>query len=365
MMRVAGIMSGTSLDGVSAAIIDIGRKVETVAHLTIPYSKALRARILAVSDATCQTREISRLNFELGGVYAQALADTCRKGGVPEETLQLIGCHGQTIYHEGSGRHRNTLQIGEASVLAERFGIPVVSDFRTRDVAAGGTGAPLVPFADVLLFHRAGRNRVALNIGGIANITVLPGKLNEVIAFDTGPGNMVMDQLAELATGGRQTFDRGGRIAARGHLNEPLLDRLLRAPWFRLPPPKSAGREEYGREFAQGLVGTGLALEDLMATANVFTAAAIAVAVRDFAPGTQEIIAAGGGVQNPLLMANLAAQLPDCRVTVSAEYGIDPDAREAIAFAMLAYQTWRRKPGNLISVTGAKHPVVLGKLTVE
>ena len=367
-MRVAGIMSGTSLDGVDVAVVDIARgRVNTVAHYTTGYSKDLRARILAVSDAACHTRDISRLNFELGGVYARVLADCCRKSDVREESLELIGCHGQTIYHEGQGRRANTMQIGEASVLAERFGIPVVSDFRTRDMAAGGKGAPLVPFADVLLFHSARRNRIALNLGGIANFTVLPRALagGAAVAFDTGPGNMVMDQLVAHATNGRAAFDRAGGWAAQGTPNRDLLEKLLRAPWFRRKPPKTAGREQYGKAFIADLLATGLPVEDLLATANVFTAASIAQAILDFAPQTEEIIAAGGGVHNPLLMGNLAAQVPGCRITTTAEFGIDPDAKEAVAFALLAYRTVLRKPGNLPSATGARHPVVLGKLTVE
>jgi anhydro-N-acetylmuramic acid kinase len=359
-------MSGTSLDGVDVAIVDIaGRRVRTVAHHTEPYTKPLRQRILAVSDATCRTRDISRLNFELGRVYARVLEQACTKHRVAEATLELIGCHGQTIYHEGAGTQANTMQIGEASILAEKFGIPVISDFRTRDVAAGGSGAPLVPFADVLLLHSARRNRVALNIGGIANITVLPRTLKDgnAIAFDTGPGNMVMDQLVSRATGGKATFDRDGRMAARGHVNRPLLDRLLRAPWFRQTPPKTAGREQYGARFVDALSATGLSVEDLTATATAFTCAAIALAVRDHAPETEEIVTAGGGVHNPVLMAQLAAFLPGRRVTTTAEFGIDPDAKEAIAFAVLAERSWRRKPGNLPSATGARHPVILGKLT--
>jgi anhydro-N-acetylmuramic acid kinase len=256
------------------------------------------------------------------------------------------------------------MQIGEASVLAEKFAIPVVSDFRTRDVAAGGAGAPLVPFADVLLFHSPRKNRVALNIGGIANITVLPRKMAAgAVAFDTGPGNMVMDQLVAHSTSGKQSFDRNGRMASQGHPNRELLDRLLRAPWFHQKPPRTAGREQYGAAFVSKLLATGLGIPDLLATAAAFTAASIALAIRDYAPGTEEIIAAGGGVHNSLLMAQLAAFAPLCRITTTAEFGIDPDAKEAIAFAVLAARTWRREPGNLPSATGARHPVILGKLT--
>ena len=343
-MRVAGIMSGTSLDGIDVAIVDIqGRGIETVAHASFPYSPALRSAILAVSDAQCATADISRLNFELGGRYAKAVAETCRRRKVPLESIELIGCHGQTVYHEGSGSKRNTLQIGEASVIAEQLGIPVVSDFRTRDIAAGGQGAPLVPLVDYLLFRSATKSRVALNIGGIANITVLPkaARPEQVIAFDTGPGNMVIDQLMALLTEGRRTFDRNGGIAAENYCNRALLDKLLRHPYYSARPPKTAGREQYGRQFIESLLATRLPIPDLIATATVFTAATIAAGIQRFAPDTQEVIAAGGGVHNAQLMAQLEAFLPGCRVATTAEFRVDPDAKEAIAFAMLAHRTWK------------------------
>ena len=354
-MRVAGIMSGTSLDGIDVAIVEInGKRIQTLQHSTTPYPKATRDRILSAATPA----EISRLNFELGELYAKAVAASGEK-------VELVGCHGQTIYHEGSGKHPNTLQIGEASVIAERLGIPVVSDFRTRDVAAGGYGAPLVPFVDFLLFQSTKQNRVALNIGGIANITVLPrgGTADKVIAFDTGPGNMVVDQLVERMTSGQRQFDRDGVIAARGRVNKALLKSVLRDRYYRARPPKTAGREQYGKRFVDHFVAAGLAMEDLIATATALTAASIAAGIQRFAPATQELVAAGGGVHNRQLMAQLAAFLPDCRITTSAEFGIDPDAKEAIAFAVLAHRTWNRQPGNLPSATGAHHPVILGKVT--
>ena len=369
-MRVAGIMSGTSLDGIDVAIVDIrGRAIETVAHASFPYSPALRSAILAVSNAECSTGDISRLNFELGGRYAKAVAATCRRRNVPLESIELIGCHGQTVYHEGAGVNRNakrnTLQIGEASVIAEQLGIPVVSDFRPRDIAAGGQGAPLVPLVDYLLFRSATKSRVALNIGGIANITVLPknARPEQVIAFDTGPGNMVIDQLVTLLSQGRETFDRNGRIAAENDCNHALLNKLLRDPYYSAAPPKTAGREQYGREFIESLLATRLPILDLIATATVFTAATIAAGIRRFAPETQEVIAAGGGVHNTQLLVQLEAFLPRCRVTTTAEFHVHPDAKEAIAFAVLAHRTWKRQTGNLPSATGARHAVVLGKVT--
>lgn len=350
-MRVAGVMSGTSLDGIDVAIVEIsGRRVATIGFQSTPYSEEVRRAILAVSNTTTTTGEISRLNFALGELYARAVLRACRRYG----PVELIGCHGQTIYHEGGA---STLQIGEAAVIAERTGVPVVSDFRTRDIAAGGEGAPLVPFVDGLLFGKSRRTRIALNIGGIANITVLPAG----IAFDTGPGNMVIDGLAREYTGGRQNFDRGGRIAARGTLNRALLELLLADPYYRMKPPKSAGREQYGAEFVLRLKQTGLPLADLIATATVLTAASIAMAAAPFAP--EEMIVSGGGAHNPQIMAHLAGFLPGVAMAKSGDYGIDGDAKEAIAFAILAYQTWHRKPGNLPSATGARRPVILGKLT--
>ncbi len=359
-MRVAGIMSGTSLDGIDVAVVDIsGKRIGTIAHSTTPYAPTTRQRILAASSAA----DISRLNFELGELYAKAVARTCRRFQIPLESLDLIGCHGQTIYHEGRA---NTLQIGEAAIIAERLRIPVVSDFRTRDIAAGGQGAPLVPFTDFRLFASAKVNRVALNIGGIANITVLPraATANRVIAFDTGPGNIVVDQLVERMTSGKQRFDRNGAIATRGHINPPLLDSLLRDKYYKLKPPKTAGREQYSAKFVDRLLATNLPPEDLIATATALTAATIAAGVTRFAPGTQEVIAAGGGTHNRQLMAQIAAFLPDCRIGTTAEFGIDADAKEAIAFAILAHRTWRRQTGNLPSATGASRAVILGKITL-
>jgi anhydro-N-acetylmuramic acid kinase len=366
---VAGIMSGTSLDGIDVAIVDIrGARVETVAFRSRPYPRKVRAEILGVSNAPTHTAAISRLNFVLGELYAAAVIDTCRRARVPLDSVKLIGCHGQTIYHEGRGAPASTLQIGEADVIAERTGIAVVSGFRTRDMAAGGTGAPLVPFVDYLLLRHARRGRVALNIGGIANITAIPAGAGpgDVVAFDTGPGNMVVDALAWEFTKGRLHFDRGGRIAARGHVNRSLLDALLRERYYSAKPPKTAGREQYGAEFVARLKESGAPLEDLIATATVFTAATIAAAIERFVRPQQsvdELIVSGGGVHNPVIMAHLAALLPGTTVASSAAFGIDPDAKEAIAFAVLAHRTWTGKAGNLPGATGARRPVVLGKIS--
>ena len=348
-MRVCGIMSGTSLDGISLAVVEFHKGGWTLReHRDVPYSKATREGLLSISNAPTHTAEIARWNFRLAELYAKAVA----KLSTP---LDLLGCHGQTVFHEPGC----TLPLGEAQVLAERTGVPVVSNFRPRDIAAGGQGAPLVPVVDDLLFRHNKLTRVALNIGGIANVTILaPGA--ETIAFDTGPGNMIVDQLAWVASKGKLTYDRGAKLARQGTVHRGLLADLLRAPYFAQKPPKSCGREQYGREFVATLLATQLPLADLLATATVFTAASIALAVPE---ATDELIAAGGGTRNPMIMAHLAALVPRTRVTTTAEWGIPVMAKEAVAFAMLARQTWLRKTGNLPSATGARRPVVLGQIT--
>jgi anhydro-N-acetylmuramic acid kinase len=358
-MRVAGVMSGTSLDGIDVAVIDITiSQFDVVTHRTTAYPSKVRNAILAVSNTDTHTSAISRLNFELAELYARAV----RACGVPLDSIELIGSHGQTIFHERG----NTLQIGDGSVLAERTGIPVVSDFRPRDMAAGGRGAPLVPYVDYLLYRDKKIGRVSLNIGGIANITSIPAASapEQVIAFDTGPGNMVVDQLVAIHTRGKSRFDRGGKIASGGKLNQPLLDRLLKAPYFRQKPPKTAGREQYGHKFVEMLLKTGIPTEDLIATATAFSAAAIAIGIQRYVrPSPQEVIVSGGGAHNQHMLAYLTGFLPGVRVRTSSEFGIDVDAKEAIAFAVLAYETWNRTPSNLPSATGARRAVVLGKVS--
>ncbi len=363
-MKVAGIMSGTSLDGIDVAVIEIrGRRWKLLSTSFTPYPKNVREAILGVSNAHTHTASIARLHFLLGELYAEAVS---KHPGV-----ELVGCHGQTIFHESTpaliaGRRvKSTLQIGEASLIAEKLGVPVVSDFRPRDIAAGGTGAPLVPYVDYFLYRHPKRRRAALNIGGIANITYIPAKAKpeEVIAFDTGPGNMVVDALAAQATRGKLNYDLDGKLAMRGRLNPALLDRLLRDPFIRRQPPKSAGREQYGREFVERLLATGERIVDLIATATALTAAAVEYSIRQFTGPVDDLIVSGGGAHNPMMMAYLAAFLPGVRVATSADYGVDIDAKEAIAFAILAYETWRKRPSNLPSATGARHPVILGKIT--
>jgi anhydro-N-acetylmuramic acid kinase len=362
-MRIAGVMSGTSLDGIDVAVIEMGRSarsIRTVGFESRPYPDALRTAILAVSGGAGRgsTAEISRLNFELGEAYAKAVLRAVKRFG----PVDLVGCHGQTVYHEG-GEH--TLQIGEAAVIAERTGVPVVSNFRSRDIAAGGQGAPLVPYVDYLLFRHAKRTRVALNIGGIANITVIPaGAAPEgVVAFDTGPGNMVIDALAQEYSGGKLRYDRDGKIAESGDVDLALLKQLLADAYYRRKPPKSVGREQYGEAFVERLKRSGLPLTDLAATATVLTASAIAMGVLAHTGGNVDLIVSGGGAHNPQIMNHLAALLPGAAISKSSDHGVDVDAKEAIAFAVLAAETWRGRAANLPSATGAHHAVLLGGIT--
>jgi anhydro-N-acetylmuramic acid kinase len=345
-------MSGTSLDGIDVAIVEIrGRRINSVGFQSTPYPQAVRRALLGALDV----ERISGLNFRLGELYALAVLEAIKRFG----SVDLIGCHGQTIYHRG---RVHTLQIGEPAVIADRTGVPVVSNFRARDIAAGGEGAPLVPFVDYWLFRHRQRVRVALNIGGIANVTIIPpsAETENVTAFDTGPGNMVIDALAIEFTHGRQTFDRDGRIAASGRINRKLLSQLLRDSYYRRPGPKSAGREQYGAAFVERMKESEPSFENLIATATVLTATTIARALHGI---EGDLIVSGGGVHNRQLMAEIAAFLPQMHIATAADYGIDPDAKEAIAFAVLAHQTWHGRPSNLPSATGARRNVVLGSIT--
>ena len=332
--------------------------------LSVGYPEKVRAAILGVSGggegAAVRTGAISALNFELGELYGAAVLRAVKRFG----PVELIGCHGQTVYHEG-GKH--TLQIGEAGVVAERTGVPVVSNFRARDIAAGGQGAPLVPYVDYLLFRHPRRARVALNIGGIANITVIPAGAapGDVAAFDTGPGNMVIDALVREFTKGKSKYDRGGKIARSGKVNRQLLGKLLADPYYGRKWPKSVGREQYGSAFVERLKKSKLPFPDLIATATELTVATIGLGIAFSAAGRPiDLIAAGGGVHNRQIMSRLKEDLPGIQVSTSTEQGIHADAKEAIAFAILAAETWRRNPSNLPSATGARHPVILGDLTL-
>jgi anhydro-N-acetylmuramic acid kinase len=372
-------MSGTSLDGIDVAIIDITgsgfkAKINVLTSHSVPYPRKIREALFAISNASAQTGDVSRLNFLLGELYTEALEETAERADIPLSTIKLIGCHGQTIFHEGQGSQylgkkvASTFQIGESSVISERTGIDVISNFRERDVAAGGKGAPLVPYLDYMLIRHRGRGRVAVNIGGIANLTAIPPNTNtdRVIAFDTGPGNMVIDQLVTRITQGGQTYDRDGVLAASGAPDPKLLAKLLRDKYFRAKPPKTAGREQYGAEFVSKLLDTELSSEDLIATATALTAESIALSVRNFIlpeMRVDEIFVSGGGTHNPTLMNMLRKAMDSIPVMETTEVGLDVDAKEAIAFAVMAYETAHSRPSNIPMATGARRPVVLGKLT--
>lgn len=372
-------MSGTSLDGIDVAIVDITgsgfkAKINVLTSHSVPYPRNVREALFAVSNANAHTGDISRLNFILGELYAEALEETAERASIPLNTIKLIGCHGQTIFHEGQGSQylgkkvASTLQIGESSVITERTGIDVISNFRERDVAAGGKGAPLVPYLDYMLIRHRGRGRVALNIGGISNLTAIPPNTStdRVLAFDCGPGNMVIDQLVTRITSGQQCYDRDGAIAAVGNIDQKLLAKLLRDKYFRAKPPKTAGREQYGTEYVSKLLDTELSSEDLIATATALTAESIALSIRNFVMSemrVDEVFVSGGGTHNPTLMRMLRKALDPIPVMESSEVGLDVDAKEAIAFAVLAYETAHTRPSNVPAATGAKRSVVLGKVT--
>lgn len=382
-MRVIGMMSGTSADGIDAVLVRIDGQPPNIStqfekHHHVSFPTAVRNAILRIANgAAATTEEISQLNFLLGEEFARAAITACRKWRVPLAQIDLIGSHGQTIYHQGAAsrflraRVASTLQIGEPSVIAARTGVPVVADFRPADMAVGGQGAPLVPFVDYLLYRDDKRGRVALNIGGIANVTIIPRRARpgDVLAFDTGPGNMIVDALVERVTRGRAGFDRDARIAMRGHTIPALLERLMRDPYLRKKPPKTAGREQFGGAYVDQLMGWGkrrsATPEDLIRTATVFTSLSIAGALRRFVPRgvrIDDLIVAGGGARNPLMMAELAALLPGVEIIPASELGLPAEAKEAFAFAVLAYESYHGRTNNLPSATGAKRAIAMGKL---
>lgn len=374
-MIVAGIMSGTSLDGIDVAVVELeGQRITTLGFGSVPYPAAVRAALLAVSNCETHTREIARLNFLLPELYADAFHAICKKAKIDAGSVQLIGCHGQTIFHEGTAvpvygkKIASTLQIGDGNVLAARTGVPVISDFRPADMAAGGKGAPLVPYVDYILFHDEKLTRVALNIGGIANITWVPaGEGPEAIrAFDTGPGNMVVDALVSHYTDGKECFDKDGAIAAAGEVHPEVVAELLSEKFYSERPPKTAGREQYGKEFVAALLERKMSPEDTIATATYLTAAAVAEGIARFCDGEDnppdQVFVSGGGVHNRTLLRFLRAELPETEVARSEIIGIDPDSKEAVAFAVLARESWLGRTSNLPGATGAKRGAILGKV---
>jgi anhydro-N-acetylmuramic acid kinase len=413
-MLVLGLMSGTSADGIDVALARITeqaipdhdhdsqsqmlpRKIgwpqvgmpasevqrELLAHTTLPMNLRVRNEALRIGEGgKCTAGEISQLNFRVGEEFAAAAITACKKFRVNLKDLNLIGSHGQTIFHQGAPvpflgkRTGSTLQIGEPAVIAARTGVPTIGDFRVADIAAGGQGAPLVPYVDWLLLRDAKVGRVALNLGGIGNVTVLPsagsvaiGAPPQVRAFDTGASNILIDALVAHYTKGRQRFDRDARLACKGRCLTPLLTELLRDPYLRMKPPKSTGREYYGHEFVRKLLAKARRYrakpEDLLRTVTVFTALSVVDALNRFVfPQTKigQLIVSGGGARNPLIMAQLAAALSPIEVLSSSQIGVDEDSKEAYAFALLAYEAWNGRPGNLPSATGASRPVILGKI---
>jgi anhydro-N-acetylmuramic acid kinase len=397
-MTVAGVMSGTSADGINVALVRFasdgaGRArgpsphsdFKLLAHEEYPFPAPIRRAILQMMNAElARVADLARLNFLLGELYAEAVAKTARKHRVK---LDLVGCHGQTLYHQGAAERflgrklAVTWQTGEGAVIAARLRVPVVSDFRPADIAAGGKGAPLVPFLDYLLYRDRRVARIAQNIGGIANLTAIPAEasLRQVIALDTGPGNMVIDAVTEELFG--QRYDRNGKIAASGRVVEGVVAKLMRAHFFRQKPPRTAGREEFGREYVGRFLQLcrGASKPDVVATATALTARSIADAVQRFVlprfvipraatlrkQAGHQMIVSGGGAKNPTLMAMLRDVVTPLGIELhfSDEFGLPAEAKEAVAFALLAHETWHRRPSNVPSATGAKRTAVLGKIS--
>ncbi|HUG40724.1 MAG TPA: anhydro-N-acetylmuramic acid kinase [Longimicrobiales bacterium] len=378
-MRVVGLMSGTSLDGIDAALIEIdgtedGDEIawRLVAFDTLPYPRGRREEI---HDAILEgdAAHLARTHARLGEWFAEAVLRVCRAADVSLRDVDLVGSHGQTVWHQPprEGMRGSTLQLGCPATIAERTGIDVVSDFRSRDMAAGGEGAPLVSWVDQLLFT-ADHVRILQNIGGMANLTRLPPRGSDVpiIAFDTGPGNALIDTAVELATNGELTFDAEGGWARRGAVDEAFLAELMEDPFFHRAPPKSTGREAYGRAYVQTLVERRRPADrdgwaDLIATLTALTAATIAEGVRRWAdPGEAgEVLVSGGGGRNPALVEMLRSRLDPVPVRTGDALGFPPEAKEAIAFAVLAWAHAMGRPGNVPEVTGASGARVLGSYT--
>ena len=385
-MTVAGVMSGTSADGINVALVQLptrgrGRGYTLLAHAEYPFPPPVRRAILEMMNAElARVADLARLNFLLGELYAEAVAKTARRHRVK---LDLVGCHGQTLYHQGVAQRflgrqlAVSWQTGEGAVIAARLGVPVVSDFRPADMAAGGKGAPLVPFLDYFLYRDQRVARIAQNIGGIANLTAIPAgaSLRQVFAFDTGPGNMVIDAVMEELFGKR--YDRDGKVAASGRVLDGVIEKLVRAPFFRQKPPRTAGREEFGREYVGRFLQLcrGASKPDVVATATALTALSIADAVTRFVlpqfgarrkrVGQMIMIISGGGAKNPTLMAMLRDAITPLGIELhfSDEFGLPAEAKEAVAFALLAHETWHRRPSNVPSATGAKRAAILGKIS--
>ena len=370
---VVGLMSGTSIDGIDAAIVDLwfedgDLKYELRGFSTVPIPIPLRQEILEICEGRGDIRLLCRLNFLLGDLFADTVMFAIDAAGIDVSEVDLIGSHGQTVCHFPYESPPSTLQIGEPSIIAQRTGIVTISDFRPADMAVGGQGAPLVPLADHLLFADSKRGRMLLNIGGIANVTVLPSgrNLGNICAFDTGPGNMLIDAAVEYVSSGTELFDENGTRASKGEVNEKLLKSLLSHSYFCRRPPKSTGREEFGKKFFDKMIADSDCEKDsIVTTFTELSAQSISSALDFFtAESIYEIWVAGGGVHNSYLMRRLRQLISGVSVRSLAELGLDPDAREAVSFAVLANQTIHGKAGNIPEATGASSPVVLGKITL-
>ena len=378
-MIVLGLMSGTSVDGVDAAISDIRKRgerlqVKLLAFDSLAYSSPLRNRILTVSKKG-DVSEICHLNVLLGEVFAKAAHKVVKRSGLSVKKVQLIGSHGQTIYHRpqsvhepGIGSIRSTFQIGEPAVIAERTGITTIAQFRARDLAAGGEGAPLAPYAHHVVFGHPSRSRLVVNLGGIANVTLLPAgsHLQGIRAFDTGPCNMLLDGVMEILSHGKHLMDRGGKLAKQGRIDHRLLQQLLGHPYIMKTPPKSTGREEFGLPFIRRTLRKArrhdLSQADVLATCCRFIALSIRGAQNSMKRVIDEVVVGGGGVYNRAVMADLARVFHPVPVKPMEDYGSHSKAFEAQAFAVLAYQTLQGRASNVPSVTGASRQVILGSV---
>ena len=372
-----GLMSGTSADSIDAACVRIEGAPprldwELLSFITLPMTADLRQEIFAAfRPETGTVDKLCQLNFTLGEWFAKASLEAIRAARLTPEQVDFIGSHGQTVWHippnSGEGV-ASTLQLGNPAVIAERTGITVVSDFRSRDMAAGGQGAPLVPFVDNLLLSHPTLSRAVQNIGGIGNVTWLPaGGAGEAFGFDTGPGNMLLDRAAEVLTQGQMHCDMDGKMAFAGKIQENFLQKWMsEEPYFTRKPPKSTGRELFGVQRCDVYLKemAGLSKEDILATLTAFTARSTAEAYKNFLPALpDEVLLCGGGARNPAIAAMLQKELPTSRIGRTEDAGLPGDSKEAVAFAVLGYETMNRRPGNLPAATGAKGPVILGSIT--
>lgn len=358
-----GLISGTSADGIDAALVDFadGRHGRLVLGRTVPWDPALRARLVELGQGgDCTLDDLGLLDAQVGLAFADAALALLADAGVAPGAVRAIGSHGQTVRHRPGAPIPFTLQIGDANRIAERTGITTVADLRRRDVAAGGHGAPLLPALHAALLSDPAEPRAVLNLGGIANLTLLPAGGGAVRGFDTGPANALLDAWCERHTG--HGYDAGGAWAGAGALDEALLARLLDEPWFAQPPPKSSGREQFHLGWLQARLRGGEAPADVQRTLLELTAASVAEALRLQQPGTRRVLVCGGGVHNPLLLERLRAWLPGVAVESTAAHGVDPDFVEAMGFAWFARETLAGRPGNVPSVTGARGPRVLGAI---